>query len=238
MTMTALEKLLIDVCTDTDELRRVQSDPEAALRAAGASDFVVDCMAHERGSWISMALNYTHPVPTQQEIDAYLDNRTREDAFFADRVRVEPRRILERSFGTRFPNATVFEVREVNGFPAVTVTVPAGLVAPTLTPYADSDIDTDIDVDVDVDTDVDVDVDIDVDVDAITVIDVDVDVDVDVDNVVDNVVDTVVDHSSLLPDSGSVEDRARQRITTMWTDYWTSHQATWSSRDSRSRADA
>ncbi|MCF8530228.1 MAG: hypothetical protein K9G05_02110 [Candidatus Nanopelagicales bacterium] len=232
--MTPLEQLLVDVCTDTQSLKRVTQDPVMAFRAAGASDYVVKCLQKQRGSWISLALSATQPVPSQEQIDAFVDRRVREDAFFADRLRTEPRRILERSFSTRFPSRATFEVVEVAGFPTVVV---AGLVAGAtsgidLTPYADTDIDIDVDTDVDVDVDTDIDTDIDSDVDAI--VDVDTDVDVVIDTDVDNVVDTVVDtDNSAISVAQASQTRVQAVIDRRWNEFWSIREAMWVSRDDR-----
>ena len=228
--MTPLERLLVEVCTDTNSLRAVSQDPVKSFRDAGASDYVINCLQKQRGSWISLALSATQPVPSQEQIDAYVHRRVREDAFFADRLRTEPRRILERSFSTRFPAHATYEVIEVAGYPTVVVT---GLIAGAtagidLTPYAD----TDIDIDVDTDVDVDVDVDIDVDVDAFVVVDVDVDIDIDTD--VDNVVDTVVDtDNSAVSVANASQARVQAVIDRRWNEFWSVREAMWASRDDR-----
>lgn len=232
--MTPLERLLVEVCTDTNSLRAVSQNPAQAFRDAGASDYVINCLQKQRGSWISLALSITQPVPTQEQIDSYLDRRVREDAFFGDRLRTEPRRILERSFSTRFPAHATFEVVEVAGYPTVVVTglSQAGTKGVDLTPYADTDID--IDVDTDVDVDVDIDVDIDTDVDAFVVVDVDVDIDVDVDTDVDNVVDTVVDtDNSAIKIADASEARVQAIIDRRWNEFWGIREAMWASRDDR-----
>ncbi len=237
--ITPLEQLMIDVCTDIQSLKSVSQDPVQAFRAAGASDFVVDCLQKQRGSWISLALTTQQPVPTQDQIDTFLYRRVREDAFFADRLRTEPRRILERSFSTRFPVRATFDVIEVAGFPTVIV---AGLTDSSsssvdFAPYADTDIDTDTDTDTDTDVDVDIDVDIDNDIDVFAVaidVDTDVDIDTDIDTVIDNVVDTVVDtdNSAILMASagrGKVEAVTDRK----WNEFWSIREAMWASRDDR-----
>jgi hypothetical protein len=230
--MTPLERLLVEVCTDTKSLRAVSQDPVQSFRDAGASDYVINCLQKQRGSWISLALSATQPVPSQEQIDSYVHRRVREDAFFADRLRTEPRRILERSFSTRFPAHATYEVVEVAGYPTVVVTglVSARTAGIDVTPYADSEIDIDIDVDVDVD--VDIDVDIDTDVDAI--VDVDVDIDVDIDTDVDNVVDTVVDtDNSAISVANASQTRVQAVIDRRWNEFWSIREAMWASRDDR-----
>lgn len=244
--MTPLEQLLVDVCIDIESLKSVSQDPVPAFRAAGASDYVVDCLQKQRGSWISLALSMGQPIPTQDQIDSYLYRRVREDAFFADRLRTEPRRILERSFSTRFPAHATYEVVEVAGYPTVVVSglTQQGLSSVDLTPYADNDIDVDVDtdIDIDVDTDVDVDVDIDVDVDtdvdALAIIDVDVDIDVDIETDVDTVVDTVVDNvvdvdHSAVAVAGASQARVQAVIDRRWNEFWSIREAMWASRDDR-----
>ncbi len=223
--MTTLEQLLIDVCTDADALARVKADPAQAFSDAGVPDWAVDMLAHERGSWISLALNAARPCPSQEQIDAFVSVRVREDAFFADRLRVEPRRILERSFGTRFGAGAEFTVVEVAGYPTVLVSgvsgslVDAGLLMPSM----------DADTDVDIDTDVDVDVDVDVDIDAFTVVDVDVDIDIDVDTVTDT--ETGL-HLPLSVDRQR-EALLRQRMSNDWNDFWAVRQSHWTALDDR-----
>ena len=208
MTTTSLERLFIDVCTDANELKRVQEDPVAAYREAGASEYVISCLQRERGSWLSMALTMTRPVPSQEDIDELVSRMVREDAFFADRLRVEPRRVLERAMGVRFPVTATFEVIEEAGYPVVAVAglIPAAGGNVGVTPYADADVDVDVDVDVDSD--------------------------VDIDTVVDTVVDTVTDTSSL------VDGRARAVIGAQWESFWNAHSAYWRSRDDRVNTDA
>jgi len=217
-TITPLEKLLVDVCTNTKSLKSVSQNPAAAFRAAGASDFAVNCLQKQRGSWISLALSVSHPVPTQEVIDAYLARRVREDSFFADRLRTEPRRILERSFSTRFPGSATFEVIELDGYPTVLVkgVVPGVINSNDLSPHADTDIDTDVDVDVDTDTDIDV----------ITDVDTDTDIDIDVDTVVDT-------DNSLVGVTETPDSRLRTLHDKKWSEFWGRHEAMWASRDDR-----
>jgi len=217
-TITPLVKLLVDVCTNTKSLKSVSQNPAAAFRAAGASDFAVNCLQKQRGSWISLALSVSHPVPTQEVIDAYLARRVREDSFFADRLRTEPRRILERSFSTRFPGSATFEVIELDGYPTVLVkgVVPGVINSNDLSPHADTDIDTDVDVDVDTDTDIDV----------ITDVDTDTDIDIDVDTVVDT-------DNSLVGVTETPDSRLRTLHDKKWSEFWGRHEAMWASRDDR-----
>ena len=216
--MTPLEQLLVEVCTNTKSLKAVSMDPVQAFRAAGASDFAVNCLQKQRGSWISLALSVSHPVPTQEVIDAYLARRVREDSFFADRLRTEPRRILERSFSTRFPGSATFEVIELDGYPTVLVkgVVPGLINSNDLSPHADTDIDTDIDIDVDTDTDID----------AITDVDTDTDIDIDVDTVVDT-------DNSLVGVTETPDSRLRTIHDKKWSEFWGRHEAMWASRDDR-----
>lgn len=214
--MTPLEKLLVDVCTNTKSLKSVSQDPAAAFRAAGASDFVVNCLSKQRGSWISLALSTSQPIPTQEAIDSFLAKRVREDSFFADRLRTEPRRILERSFSTRFPISATFEVIELDGYPRVLVqgVVPGTVNSNDLSPHADTEVDTDtdIDIDVDVDTDVDADIDTDIDIDTDTVVDTD---------------------NSLVGVSDSTDSRLKTLHDKRWSEFWGRHEAMWASRDDR-----
>lgn len=214
--MTPLEKLLVDVCTNTKSLKSVSQDPAAAFRAAGASDFVVNCLSKQRGSWISLALSTSQPIPTQEAIDSFLAKRVREDSFFADRLRTEPRRILERSFSTRFPTSATFEVIELDGYPRVLVqgVVPGTVNSNDLSPHADTEVDTDtdIDIDVDVDTDVDADIDTDIDIDTDTVVDTD---------------------NSLIGVSDSTDSRLKTLHDKRWSEFWGRHEAMWASRDDR-----
>lgn len=214
--MTPLEKLLVDVCTNTKSLKSVSQDPAAAFRAAGASDFVVNCLSKQRGSWISLALSTSQPIPTQEAIDSFLAKRVREDSFFADRLRTEPRRILERSFSTRFPISATFEVIELDGYPRVLVqgVVPGTVNSNDLSPHADTEVDTDtdIDIDVDVDTDVDADIDTDIDIDTDTVVDTD---------------------NSLIGVSDSTDSRLKTLHDKRWSEFWGRHEAMWASRDDR-----
>jgi len=217
-TITPLEKLLVDVCTNTKSLKLVSQDPAAAFRAAGASDFAVNCLSMQRGSWISLALSTSQPIPTQEAIDSFLAKRVREDSFFADRLRTEPRRILERSFSTRFPGSATFEVIELDGYPTVLVkgVVPGVINSNDLSPHADTDIDTDVDVDVDTDTDIDV----------ITDVDTDTDIDIDVDTVVDT-------DNSLVGVTETPDSRLRTLHHKKWSEFWGRHEAMWASRDDR-----
>lgn len=226
--MTPLERLLVEVCTNTKSLRAVSMDPVQAFRAAGASDFAVNCLQKQRGSWISLALSVSHPVPTQEQIDSFLARRVREDAFFADRLRTEPRRILERSFSTRFPARATFEVVELAGYPTVVVSGLGSGVSRTadLNPSADTDIDTDIDTD----TDIDVDTDVDVVTDVITDVDIDTDIDIDTDTVVDNVTDI---DNSVVSVKGESSARVQTAADRRWTQFWSTHEAMWASRDDR-----
>jgi hypothetical protein len=219
-TITPLEKLLVDVCTNTKSLESVSQDPAAAFRAAGASDFAVNCLSMQRGSWISLALSTSQPIPTQEAIDSFLAKRVREDAFFADRLRTEPRRILERSFSTRFPGSATFEVIELDGYPTVLVkgVVPGAINTNDLSPHADTEVDTDTDTDIDVDTDVVTDV----------IADVDIDTDIDID--VDTVVDT---DNSLVGVTETPDSRLRTLHDKKWSEFWGRHEAMWASRDDR-----
>jgi hypothetical protein len=222
--MTPLEQLLVEVCTNTKSLKSVSMDPVQAFRAAGASDFAVNCLQKQRGSWISLALSVSHPVPTQEVIDAYLARRVREDSFFADRLRTEPRRILERCFSTRFPARATFEVVELAGYPTVVVSGLGSGVnrVADLNPSADTDIDTDTDVDTDVDTDIDTDTDID------AIVDVDTDTDIDID------IDTVTDiDNSVASVTGKANARLQKATDQRWTQFWSTHEAMWASRDDR-----
>ena len=222
--MTPLERLLVEVCTNTKSLRAVSMDPDQAFRAAGASDFAVNCLQKQRGSWISLALSVSHPVPTQEQIDSFLARRVREDAFFADRLRTEPRRILERSFSTRFPARATFEVVELAGYPTVVVSGLGSGVSRTadLNPIADTETDTDTVIDTDVDTDVDIDTDIDADVD----VDTDIDIDVDTDTVIDT-------DNSTMSVTGLTNARIQTAADRRWTQFWSTHEAMWDSRDDR-----
>jgi hypothetical protein len=199
-------------------------DPVQAFRAAGASDFAVNCLSMQRGSWISLALSTSQPIPTQEAIDSFLAKRVREDAFFADRLRTEPRRILERSFSTRFPARATFEVVELAGYPTVVVSGLGSGVnrVADLNPSADTDIDTDTDVDTDVDTDIDTDTDID------AIVDVDTDTDIDID------IDTVTDiDNSVASVTGKANARLQKATDQRWTQFWSTHEAMWASRDDR-----
>jgi hypothetical protein len=218
--MTPLERLLVEVSTNTKSLRAVSMDPVQAFRAAGASDFAVNCLSMQRGSWISLALSTSQPIPTQEAIDSFLAKRVREDSFFADRLRTEPRRILERSFSTRFPGGATFEVIELDGYPTVLVkgVVPGAINSNDLSPHADTEVDTDTDVDVDVDTDIDI--------DAISDVDVDTDIDVDIDTVVDS-------DNSLVGVAGTADSRLKTLHDQRWSDFWARHEAMWASRDDR-----
>jgi len=222
--MTPLEKLLVDVCTNTKSLKSVSQDPAAAFRAAGASDYVVNCLSKQRGSWISLALSTSQPIPTQEAIDSFLAKRVREDSFFADRLRTEPRRILERSFSTRFPTSATFEVIELDGYPTVLVrgVVPGTVNSNDLSPHADTEVDTDTVIDIDTDVDVVTDVVVDTDTDT----DTDIDIDIDTDTVVDS-------DNSMGAVAGTADSRLKALQDQRWSDFWGRHEAMWASRDDR-----
>lgn len=223
MTMTnAFEDLMVGVCLDVDLLEAVQADPKEALREAGVPDWVESFVARRRGSWISSALTLTRPLPTAEEIVAYVDARVPEDPAFADRILHEARPTLERVYQVRFPSATVFDAVEVDGLVRLTVTdlptEPIGLRAGPSIELTATEPGGDNDVDIDVDVDVDIDVDIDVDVDFIVVVDVDIDVDVDVDT------DVVIQTS---------HPNQTNSTTGAWARYWDDRRDLWKSRDDR-----
>lgn len=164
-----LTRMLVDVCLNAERLEAVRDDPGAALAEMGVQPDVVRLVEQRRGSWISYAVSVSRPVPSPEDIRAYVRERAAEDAAFAEQIRVEPRPMLERAFQTRFPVGSAIEVGERDGLPEVTVTGLGGpqIVDPEQVRISAEDTDVDIDVDVDIDAVVVVDVDIDVDVDVV-----------------------------------------------------------------------
>lgn len=209
MTVTPLERLLIDSCLDVDVLADAQSDLPGALARAGVSGPAANLIASGHGYTISAAVRSMRPQPSAREVEEYAHERMTVDPIFAMRMRDEARPTLERAFQVKFPatrsvmvddlSAEILRIRVVDGVAL------HGLPQDSADPY---DVDVDVDVDIDVDIDVDVDV------------DVDVDIDIDIDSVIDNVVEVVTDVAS------TSQTRAQDE---RWSAYWSPRRAHWAS---------
>lgn len=214
MSVTPLERILIDTCIDIASLREAQSDLTGVLERAGVSGLLTEHIASGRGSSISAAVRATRPQPSPAEIMAYAKERALVDPIFAMRLRDEPRPTLERAFLVRFPASRSVESLERGGLIEVLVVDEARAVeALPLEATVDPEFNDIVDV-VDMDN-VDVDIDNDADVD----VEVDVDVDVEVD-VLDNG-DTDID-----VDNG-LGRTATPRVSARWTGYWQQRRAHW-----------
>lgn len=211
MTVTPLERLLIDTCIDVPTLREAQRDLPGALRRAGVSGAAQELVASGRGHTISMVVRATRPQPSAQEIEDYAHARIADDPIFAMRMRDEPRPTLERAFLVRFPaSRSVESVVAENGSIRIRV-IDSRLVGDVTMDTSDpGDIDVDVDYPeppIDIDDVVDTDIDIG---------DIDTDTDVDID---------IVD---------AVARGAHSRAQARWDSYWGRRAALWAELQSQS----
>ncbi|MCX8528074.1 MAG: hypothetical protein ORN20_08040, partial [Candidatus Nanopelagicales bacterium] len=107
MTVTPLERLLIDSCVDVDVLADAQRDLPRALARVGVVGSAADLIASGRGYTISSVVRASRPQPSAAEIAAYAQERMAVDPIFAQRMRDEARPTLERAFQVRFPASRV-----------------------------------------------------------------------------------------------------------------------------------
>lgn len=223
MTVTPLERLLIDTCIDVPTLREVQRDLPGALHRAGVSGAAQELVASGRGHTISMVVRATRPQPSASEIEDYAHARMADDPIFAMRMRDEPRPTLERAFLVRFPaSRSVESVVAEDGSVRIRVIDSRLLGDVTMDSSDPGDIDVDVDIppgDIDVDVDVDLEPPIDIDdvVDTeIDIGDIDTDTDVDID---------IVD---------AVARGAHSRAQARWDSYWGRRAALWAELQSQS----
>jgi hypothetical protein len=211
MTVTPLERLLIDTCIDVQTLRQTQGDLPGALARVGVTGAAQELVASRRGHTISMVVRATRPQPSAEEIEDYAHARMTNDPIFAMRMRDEARPTLERAFLVRFPTSR--SVESLTGDDGtVRIRVIDTLMAADTT--MDSTDPGDIDVDVDVDfPDIDLDLDID---DVVDTDDNDTDIDTEMD---------VVDESAR-----GVNPRSQAR----WNSYWGQRAALWAELQSQS----
>jgi hypothetical protein len=218
VSVTPLERLLIDTCLDVSALREARRDLDSALEQAGLSKSARDLIASGHGYSISSVVRANRPQPSAQEIEDYAHERLAVDSVFAMRMRDEARPTLERAFLVRFPASRTVETQiSAEGSLRIRVfdTNPL-LGADSVTNTSDpGDIDVDVDVPSDIDVDVDVDIDVDIDID---VLDTDIDTDVDIDT---------VDPSDLVP---STPPGANSR----WESYWAERSKLWAELQSQS----
>ena len=209
MTVTPLERLLIETCIDVPTLRQAQRDLAGALTRVGVSESAQELVASRRGRTISMVVRATRPQPTAQEIEDYAHARMAVDPIFAMRMRDEPRPTLERAFLVRFPaSRSVDSVVADDGSIRIRV-----IDSPrTRDVIMDSSDPGDIDVDVDFP-------DVDLDLDINDVVDTD-----------DN--DTDIDIEMDVPDAAArgVNPRTQAR----WDAYWGRRAALWAELQSQS----
>lgn len=211
MTVTPLERLLIDTCIDVPTLREVQRDLPGALHRAGVSGAAQELVASGRGHTISMVVRATRPQPSASEIEDYAHARMADDPIFAMRMRDEPRPTLERAFLVRFPaSRSVESVVAEDG--SVRIRVIDSRLAGDVTMDSSDPGDIDVDVDypeppIDIDDVVDTEIDIG---------DIDTDTDVDID---------IVD---------AVARGAHSRAQARWDSYWGRRAALWAELQSQS----
>lgn len=209
MTVTPLERLLIETCIDVPTLRQTQRDLSGALARVGVTGAAQELVASRRGHTISMVVRATRPQPSAEEIEDYAHARMANDPIFAMRMRDEARPTLERAFLVRFPTSRSVEALTGDDG-TVRIRVIDALVAGETT--MDSSDPGDIDVDVDF-PDIDLDLDID---DVVDTEDNDTDIDTEVD---------VVGESAR---GGNPRSQAR------WNSYWGQRAALWAELQSQS----
>lgn len=209
MTVTPLERLLIETCIDVPTLRRTQRDLSGALARVGVTGVAQELVASRRGHAISMVVRATRPQPSAVEIEDYAHMRMANDQIFAMRMRDEARPTLERAFLVRFPTSR--SVESLTGDDGtVRIRVIDSFVAGVTT--MDSSEPGDIDVDVDF-PDIDLDLDID---DVVDTEDNDTDIDTEVDAVGES--------------ARGVNPRSQAR----WNSYWGQRAALWAELQSQS----
>jgi len=209
VTVTPLERLLIDSCLDVDVLADAQRDLPGALARAGVSGSAADLIASGHGYSLSAVVRATRPQPSAEEIEAYAQERMAVDPIFAMRMRDEARPTLERAFQVRFPASRAITSEAMpDGLVQIRVNDAPGLAAmpQDSADPGDIDVDTDLPDDPDIDVDVDVDVDIEIDVDS----DIPSDIPSDIDD---------VSHVA-----GGTRSRAQD---VRWAAYWSQRRAHW-----------
>ena len=209
MTVTPLERLLIETCIDVPTLRQTQRDLAGALTRVGVSEAAQELVASRRGRAISMVVRATRAQPSAQEIEDYAHARMAVDPIFAMRMRDEPRPTLERAFLVRFPTSrSVDSVVTDDGSVRIRV-----IDSPRMRDVImDSSDPGDIDVDVDFpDPDIDLDIN-----DVVDTDDNDTDIDIEMD----------------VPDAAArgVNPRTQAR----WDAYWGRRAALWAELQSQS----
>jgi hypothetical protein len=219
MTVTPLERLLIETCIDVPTLRQTQRDLTGALTRVGVSKAAQELVASRRGRAISMVVRATRPQPTAQEIEDYAHARMAVDPIFAMRMRDEPRPTLERAFLVRFPTSrSVDSVVADDGSVRIRV-IDSRRVGDVIMDSSDpGDIDTDIDIEGDIDVDVNF---------------PDIDIDPDIDDVVDtDDNDTDIDIEMDVPNAAARGVNPRTRAG--WDAYWEQRAALWAELQSQS----
>jgi len=211
MTVTPLERLLIETCIDVPTLRQTQRDLAGALTRVGVSETAQELVASRRGRAISMVVRATRPQPSAQEIEDYAHARMADDPIFAMRMRDEPRPTLERAFLVRFPTSrSVDSVVADDGSVRIRV-IDSRRMRDVI---MDSSDPGDIDVDVEVDFP-----DVDFDPDINDVVDTD-----------DN--DTDIDIEMDVPDAAARGVNPRTRAG--WNAYWERRAVLWAELQSQS----
>ena len=211
MTVTPLERLLIETCIDVPTLRQTQRDLAGALTRVGVSEAALELVASRRGRAISMVVRATRPQPSASEIEDYAHARMADDPIFAMRMRDEPRPTLERAFLVRFPTSrSVDSVVADDGSVRIRV-IDSRRMRDVI---MDSSDPGDIDVDVEVDFP-----DVDFDPDINDVVDTD-----------DN--DTDIDIEMDVPDAAARGVNPRTRAG--WDSYWGRRAALWAELQSQS----
>lgn len=221
MSVTPLERLLIDTCLDVSALREARRDLDSALEQVGlpqsARNLIMSGQAHS----ISSVVRANRPQPSAQEIEDYAHARMAVDSIFAMRMRDEARPTLERAFLVRFPVSRSIE-SEITSEGSLRLRV----IDTSTQSHSDSALNSsepldpqDIDVDVDTDIEIDIDdvVDIETDIDNI---DIDTDTDIDIDT------DTV-DPSDLASGEHPV-------VNSRWESYWAERSTLWAELQSQS----
>lgn len=213
MTVTPLERLLIDTCIDVQILRNTQRNLSGALAEVGVSGTAHELVASRRGHAISTVVRATRPQPSAQEIQDYAHARMADDPIFAMRMRDEPRPTLERAFLVRFPAS-----RSVESFTADDGTLRITVIDRTVAGETTMDSSDPGDIDVDIDfpnSDIDLDID-----DVVDIDDNDTDIDTDID------IELVVPTES----AQGVNPRSQAR----WDLYWGQRAALWADLQSQS----
>jgi hypothetical protein len=172
VTVTPLERLLIDSCLDVDVLAEAQRDLPGALARAGVSSSAAGLLATGHGYTISAVVRAARPQPSAAEIEAFANDRMAVDPIFTLRMRDEARPTLERAFQVRFPASRSISAESMpDGTVQIRVIDSAGLAEMPQDSADPGDIDVDIDLPPD-QPDIDIDVDIvSEDIDADVVVD-------------------------------------------------------------------